>query len=232
MIVPVASPKQIGTIHGLAGRIGMDEAERRAFMRGRAGVDSAKLLTAAQADLVIAALRNIAGDKARPPGSVAGLDSVVAKKLRALWIAAYNLGVVRDRTDRAMLAFVERQTGVSHTRFLGEPAQGNKAVEGLKSWLAREASVTWPAKPDVVGNKRAILDAQWLRLVAIGAVTPFASHMPLADLDAYAFRVAGKNGWAFLSPRDLDLVQAALGRKLRAALARTPVQQDATGKAA
>ncbi len=38
------------------------------------------------------------------------LSGKYAKKLQALWIAGYNLGVFRDRRDSALLAFVKRQT--------------------------------------------------------------------------------------------------------------------------
>jgi hypothetical protein len=214
----MATPKQIGFIHGLAGRLKMDEDTRRAFLKREAGVNSCKLLTAAKAATIIDKMRDLAGDAGRGAGAVAGLNTPVAKKLRALWIAGHNLGLVRDRSDRAMLSYLERQTGVSHTRFLGEPGAGTAAIEGLKSWLARDGKVAWPESTDVIAAKHSVLCAQWMQLVAIGAVKPFVAHMPLTDLDAYAYRVVGKNGWCFFDGGDYDQVQAALGRKLRAAL--------------
>ncbi|MGC8201033.1 phage protein GemA/Gp16 family protein, partial [Salmonella enterica] len=42
------------------------------------------------------------------------LDGPYAKKLQALWIAAWNLGLTRSRDDKALLAFVKRQTGLDH----------------------------------------------------------------------------------------------------------------------
>ncbi|MDQ2084683.1 regulatory protein GemA [Xanthobacteraceae bacterium Astr-EGSB] len=218
---PMATPKQIGFIHGLAKHAGLDDDTYRDFLEREAGVRSARNLTAAAADRVITTLRGSAGSTGRPVGAVAGLDSAVARKMQALWIAGHNLGIVRDRTDRAMLSFLERQTGVGHTRFLREPGASAKAIEGLKSWIAREGKVEWPADDrDAIANKRAILDAQWLRLVRLGAVEPFISTEPLGDLPAYAYRVAHKNGWEFFAPRDYDAVAAALGGKLRAALAK------------
>jgi hypothetical protein len=116
-----------------------------------------------------------------------------------------------------MLAFVERQCGVSHTRFLAEPGAGKAAIEALKSWVAREGGVQWPRDPDIKLYKRAVLDAQWRRLLAIGAVTPFAGD-PMDGLAGYAAKVTWKHGWEHYTPADLDTVAMALGRKLRAAL--------------
>jgi phage gp16-like protein len=227
---PMATPKQLGFIHGLAKRAGLDEDTYRDFLEREAGVRSARHLTAVDADRVITTLRTSAGETNRPIGAVAGLDGGVAKKMRALWIAAYNLGIVRDRTDRAMLSFLERQTGVGHTRFLREPRAAASAIEGLKSWIGREGKVVWPVDDrDVVANKRAILDAQWLRLVRLGAVEPFIPSEPLGDLPAYAYRVTWKNGWEFFAPRDYDQVQIALGRKLRAALAKRRERSEQEG---
>ena len=71
------------------------------------------------------------------------LEGAYAKKLQALWIGAWNLGIIRNKSDKALLAFVKRQTGVDHTRFLRHKEDGDKAVEALKAWMAREAGVDW-----------------------------------------------------------------------------------------
>jgi len=207
---------QRGLIHALAAKAGMDEDTRRAFMQRETGVTSTTAMTTRQAAAVIDKLKPLAGRS----GAIPGLDSAPARKLRALWIAGYDLGLVRDRSDRAMLAFLERQTGVSHPRFLNEPGQATAAIEGLKSWLARAGKVTWPeAKADIAEVKRAVLEAQWFRLVEIGAVKPFIVERPLSDLSSYADRVVGKRGWCFYQDEDYDSVQRALGRKLRRELA-------------
>jgi len=222
-----ATREQLAAIHVLAKRAGMDEDTRRDFMERETGQRSAKDMSIAQAGRVIEKLKEIAqpsSDAAKAKGAVAGLDTPFGRKLRALWIAGYNLGLVRDRSDRAMLAFVERQTGVSHTRFFTDPHQGTQAVEGLKAWLARNG-VAWPTEKDdsdALASRHAIIDAQWLKLVGADAETAFVSADPLGGLLPFAAKAAGKVGvfnWSTFSPRDLDQVQAALGRKLRAALA-------------
>lgn len=225
-----ATAAQIGAIHALAAKAGLDDDTRRDFLQRETGARSTKAITTRQAAHVIDKLKSLAEGKPAS-GAVAGLDSPAAKKLRALWIAGYDLGLVRDRSDRAMLAFLERQAGVSHTRFLREPGQATAAIEALKSWIARDGKVVWPAREawkkdgradfdEIAASKRAVLDAQWMKLVEIGAVEPFLDHKPLRDLDAYAFKVAGRNGWCFFELPHYDEVQRALGRKLRAALAK------------
>lgn len=218
-----ATREQLAAIHVLKTQAGLDDDTYRDFLERETGSRSAKLIAVSAAGKVIEKLRDLAGDGPKAAGAVAGLDTPLGRKLRALWIAGHNLGLVRDRTDRAMLSFLERQTGVSHTRFLTDPCQGTQAVEGLKAWLARDAGVAWPADKhgaDALESRRAVLDAQWARLVELGAVT--------ADgFFAFATRVTRKSHLAVLDAHDLDEVQAALGRKLRTQAAAVRRSEDA-----
>ena len=93
-----------------------------------------------------------------------GLTGPYAKKLQALWIAGWNLGLVRNRDDRALLAFVKRQTGLEHTQFLHDAANAKRVIEALKAWLAREGGVDWEVdqtmRPFVRTNGFKIASAQ------------------------------------------------------------------------
>lgn len=219
----LATTSMISTIHVLKAKAKFDDDTYRDFLARRAGGKrSAKELTTSEAGRVIEDLRSAAGE-AGIRGAVAGLDSAIGGKLRALWIAGYNLGIVRDRTDRAMLAFLQRQTGVSHTRFLQDPRAGSAAIEGLKSWLERAGGVDWPDKPDdVIASKRAILDAQWKKLIAIGAVKAVGQAVdPMENLQFYAGKIVRQNRpFETMQSHDYDEVQKSLGNKLRGALAR------------
>jgi hypothetical protein len=217
-----APTSMIATIHVLKGQLGFDDDAYRDFLYAQAKVRSAKDLSAASAARVIERMRELTGERSPAQGAVAGLDTAIGGKLRALWISGYNLGVVRARDDHAMLSFLERQTGVSHVRFLADARAGNSAIEGLKSWLGRAAHVAWPANSeDAILTKRAVLDAQWRRLIALGAVKPVGSAVdPMEDLLGYAGKVARLNRWEAFRSTDYDLVQKALGHKLRGALAR------------
>lgn len=203
-----SSSRQITAIHAIAARVGLDEETRRDIMAAEAdGKRSAKDLSFTEAGRVIERLKTLSlplqtgadphsNGVPRPlaDGAVK-LDGPYAGKLRALWISGWNLGVVKNRTDRGLLAFLERQTGVSHPRFLREPREAAKAIEGLKAWIAREAGVAWPpATAAVAVVKGAVIDAQ-LRRIAILGIPPAVGALDIA--------------------RDPDGSASALGRQLR-----------------
>lgn len=81
--------------------------------------------------------------KAPSKASKKRLEGRYAAKMQALWIAGYNLGVVTNGSDEALIAFVQRQTKLDHVRFLHDPADANTAIESLKRWLNRAAGVSW-----------------------------------------------------------------------------------------
>ena len=209
-----ATTGMISTIHVLKARAFEDDETYRDFLRKEAGVDSAKQLTVRTAGRVIDRLRELAGEAPAVRGAVGGLNSAIGGKLRALWIAGYDLGVVTDRTDRAMLSYLQRQTGVSHTHFLSNPAAASSAIEGLKGWLARAAAVEWPSdRDDVVASKMAVIQAQLRRLEQAG-------EFDLTSFPAYISKVTRNPIGAPVDGPELDNVQRALGRQLRGLLAK------------
>ena len=99
-------------------------------------------MSAAEHQRVVEHLRG-QGFKSASNGARKGLQGKYAKKLQALWIAGWNLGVFRDRRDAALIAFVKRQTGVDAVRFVHDPDDAAKAIEGIKSWVEREVGRVW-----------------------------------------------------------------------------------------
>lgn len=216
-----ASAQQITIIRTLVSKAGMDEDTYRALLEREAGVRSAKQLTKVEAGRIIDHLRQATGPSTWAKGAVAGLDSPVARKMQALWLTGYNLGLIHDRTDKAMLRFLERQSGVSHTRFLTHPSEATAAIEALKVWLRRDGGVEWPIEgrrgdADILDLKLAVIKAQWARLGELGDV--FGRNAP--DLVAYASKVAGRRAWDEFESCHYDAVQKALGRRIRDAVAR------------
>lgn len=136
----------IKAIHASARSLGMDEDTLRDLYERETHKRSLKVMTSTEQSKVLSALR-ASGAKPTAAGRQA-LTGPYAKKLQALWISAWNLGIVRNRDDKAMLAFIERQTGIQNTAFLRDPADVRKAVEALKSWIAREAGVAWTEHED------------------------------------------------------------------------------------
>lgn len=232
-----ATARQIGKIHALKKSARLDDDSYRDVLDQVAGVRSAKGLTVQSAIRVIDRLQVLAGEapppagrpdesrskpRQRPAEGALALSGPFAGKLRALWITAHNLGVVDDRRDTALAAFVERQTGLSSPNWLNDPAEARRVIEALKSWIAREAGFAWPSpKATAIDLKRAVLRAQWARLLAGGAPTLVT---PEADLCSYCGSVARGNPRLVatldsLTEAELDRVAPVLGAKLRKALA-------------
>ncbi|MEM7046972.1 MAG: regulatory protein GemA [Pseudomonadota bacterium] len=61
------------------------------------------------------------------------------RKARALWISLYWLGVVDDRSDKALQAFARRQTGIEAAAWVKD---WRAVVEALKA-MAMRAGVDW-----------------------------------------------------------------------------------------
>lgn len=128
----------IAAIHVAKKKLGLDDDTYRAKLSNITGKTSTKDMTEAERQKVLTVFRN---DGFEP--SQKGLQGKFAKKLQALWIAGFNLGVINDRSDAALLAFVKRQTNLDHMRFLHYADDARAAIEALKSWLKREAGVSY-----------------------------------------------------------------------------------------
>ena len=181
---------KLAAIHVAKRELGLDDDTYRDVLYRVTGRRSAKGMGYRDAQLVLDEFRRL-GWQSKPAQK--GLEGPYAGKLQALWIAGFNLGVVRDRRDSAMLKFITRQTGIETTAFLRDAADARKAIEALKDWLAREGGVDWDVShldetsPD--RNPRAkVLWAQFEQLVALGAFEPFAGKLTWSDIEAWAWR--------------------------------------------
>ena len=120
-------------------QLGLDDDTYRAKLVNITGESSLRKMTEQQLNSVVEVFRN-EGFQHRPKatGGRRALSGPYVAKMRALWIAAYNLGVAANREDAAMLAFIQRQAKVEDTRFLFKIKDARAAIEGLKAWIARE----------------------------------------------------------------------------------------------
>ncbi|MDL2401275.1 regulatory protein GemA [Rhizobium mayense] len=136
----------IAALHVAKKQLGLDDDTYRAKLARITGKTSAKDMTEAERQKVLTVFRNEgfapAGADRRRDGRQK-LSGRYAGKLQALWIAGWNLGIVRDRDDAALIAFVKRQTGIDHTRFLHHADDAARVIEALKNWLTREGGVGW-----------------------------------------------------------------------------------------
>jgi phage gp16-like protein len=155
----------LAAIHVARKQLGLDDDTYRALALRVTGESSAAAMTEGQRGRLLEEMRRQGFKPAKK-----GLEGPFAAKLQALWIAGWNLGVFRDRSDAALLAFVRRQTHIDHTRFLLDGEVAAKAVDALKAWMTREAGVNWGVGlhiPDWLRRPGAqIAVAQWNILVA------------------------------------------------------------------
>jgi phage gp16-like protein len=111
-----------------------DDAYRAIVHRASNGrCESSADMTAAERDRLLDGLRKLGGGKdARSRFTGAPQHA----KARAIWIALFEGGVVNNRSDRALDAYIKRQTGQE----LGalDAAGWGRVIEGLKSWAARK----------------------------------------------------------------------------------------------
>lgn len=204
---------QIKAIHYLKKAAGLTDADYRGLLKDRYRVVSSKDLSESAAGGLIKQLKELSGQTSgrRAKDTVSGKYASV---LRALWIAAHNLAIVRDVDDRALIAFVQRQTGVTHTRFLSEKIEGDKAIEALKAWIAREAGLVWPTPAQardlnisvVTARKRTVLHAIAARIIQFGP--------PLFSLQRY-LKLSCLPPLVQMTDAQLDKLAAQLGAQLR-----------------
>ena len=150
---------------------GIDDSARRDIQKRATGKGSLKEMSPGEMEKVLRALGG------RPPRQSRTSDlpnNAHAGKLRALWISAYWLGVVRDNRDGALASFICRQAGIDAARW-ATPVQTAAAIEALKDWMARDGGVDWSPYAQAKGRPKhvpgaRVLEALWRKLHAAGAV--------------------------------------------------------------
>lgn len=127
----------LAKVHIAQKDLGMDEETYRAVIsritKGKA--DSAKALSDAALNDLLEEFKRL-GWKAKAAPRTATKDPL-SGKIRALWMALADAGVVRDRSEAALRGYVERMTGKSDLRFC-DVRQKGRLIESLKQWAARE----------------------------------------------------------------------------------------------
>ena len=218
MTAPDDRKRLIRQVHAEARRLGIDTDERKALQIRATGKESCADMTGPELRAVVAALGE---GRDRLP------DHAPAKKLQALWISAYHLGIVHDRTDRALCAWLRRQCKIDAAQRV-TAGRAAKAVEAMRLWLAREAKVDWspyvaPGRDGVsreVDNPRArVLEAQWRLLHKLGVVL----NPDLGALASYATqygRLPHAGSHSELSDERTIALMQDLGQKIREAQAK------------
>lgn len=136
----------ISKIHVAAKQLDIEEDDLRSLYKEQTGKTSLRLMSFGERTKVIEELKR-KGFKAKGKRT-APADKYTAK-ITALWIAAYNLGITRSKTEKSLLAYVKRMANVDHTRFLRHHEDAQKVIESLKKWMTREAGVDWTVEPSL-----------------------------------------------------------------------------------
>ena len=123
--------------------LGRDPGELPDFLEQHYGKRSRKKLTWKELHSCVDRLKAL-GFKPQRSGSRKPLDKAIQRKILALWINGYHLGVIKDPSDQALDKFVRRMTKVDSVRWL-TPTLAAKVVEEIKQWLTRAAGVDWTA---------------------------------------------------------------------------------------
>lgn len=185
-----------------------EEDDRRAFYERVTGKRRLRDMTPSDKDSVVTELRRL-GFKAEGRRKLTG---PFAKKIQALWISAWNLGLVRSRDDAALLAFVKRQTGLSHTRFLQDAKDAARAIEALKGWIERETGLRLddPDVPDWMTDYNArVAWTQW------EMIEPGARPSVRGGFDDAVAKISGKPSINRLGRIEWRAVANAFGDRLR-----------------
>jgi phage gp16-like protein len=134
--------KDLAAMHAIQKALGMDDDSAMALKLNKTGVSSAGDMTAAQRAKYLGALRSaqraMGGTQ---PASRPQAQDPQSRKIRALWLALADAGKVRDRSEAALAAYVQRQTGVGALQWLSV-GKGSAVIESLKQWLARQPKPT------------------------------------------------------------------------------------------
>ncbi|KPU84419.1 hypothetical protein JI58_03870 [Marinosulfonomonas sp. PRT-SC04] len=194
-------------------QLGIQEDDWRSLLVRTTGQRSSKGLRPKQSAAILGELDRMLGGKHVPSkGARKSLSGPYAKKIQALWISMWNLGLVQDRDDTALNAFVKKQTGLGHANWMRNPDDAVSVIEALKSWMTRERGVDWsnlkgdPDYTHLPGFKIAV--AQWQ---LVSGLDPYVNY----TLRSYAERLTEHIRLSDMKPADWIVVMNALGERIR-----------------
>jgi len=124
----------------------LDEGGYRATLERIAGKSSAAELDVSELTKVLDYFKSMGfkvRSKAGPtlempapqPSRALALDAE-SRKVRALWLFLFQLGVVKDASEEALAAYVKRLAGVDALQWV-DREQAERLIESLKKWAMR-----------------------------------------------------------------------------------------------
>lgn len=127
--------KLTSAIHVAKAHLGMDDDTYRAFLQSVTGKQSCAKMDNQELWRVMEALKKLGFTKTNAnKGSPLPADPQ-SKKIRALWIAMADAGIVRNRSEAALEQYVKRITGQNLKGCTVKQCQ--TVIETLKKWIDR-----------------------------------------------------------------------------------------------
>lgn len=204
------SRNPLAHIHILKKQAGLDDDSYRDLMARETGKRSAKDLTPAERRTFITVLNGLSGGVKTASKSGGKYE----KKLQALWIAAYNLGVVHQRSNAAMRSFLKRQTELDHSRFLQSEADAHDVIEGLKAWIRRKTGNDGLFRTEQ-GLPRLYNDPRFQVCIHIWSELVKQDRHPCSNLTGFIQAETGREWLEHIEPEQWIDLQNKLGHLLR-----------------
>lgn len=125
----------IRLIHVARRELRLDDDVYRAMLRAETGADSSAKLSVPQLERVLARMKR-AGFKVNVKVGRKLDRAPQSRKIRALWLDLHARGVVRDPSEKALAAWVKRESGTEDLAWI-DSAQAARLIERLKLWGKR-----------------------------------------------------------------------------------------------
>lgn len=128
--------RELAQIHVALKQLGMSKDDHRTLLTTVCGVSSAGDLDDAGRQRYLAHLKKLGFKPARRTGDRTQADDAQSRKIRALWLTLHALGAVRNASESALAAYVQRTTRVATLQWLNA-RQTETVIESLKKWAMR-----------------------------------------------------------------------------------------------
>ncbi len=129
--------KYIKLIHIAKKQLNLDDDIYRHLLTSETKKTSTKDMTVWELEKVIKNLKT-KGFKVRSNSRKEKITAAepMHKKIRSLWLTLAERGAVKNRSEKALNAYIKRITGVELMNWLSD-SESVKVIETLKKWLSR-----------------------------------------------------------------------------------------------
>lgn len=131
--------KTIQLIHIARNKLEVSDDAYRVMLQNLTGKDSCSKMDDRQLANVLAHLRGRGFKISAKPREIPMVEFPMSRKIWVLWQDLAKAGLVRDKSQKALDAWLLRETGVAQLVWLQqEPNKAHQAIEKLKQWLGRK----------------------------------------------------------------------------------------------